>query len=42
MTGLDVGRDSIQRRIIRGFFATTGLALVPLRGSPIQKYFRQK
>jgi len=33
MTGLDVGRDSIQRRIIRGFFATTGLALMLTAGA---------
>ncbi|HEB91531.1 MAG TPA: HAMP domain-containing protein [Deltaproteobacteria bacterium] len=28
MSSIEVGRDSIQRRIVRGFFATTGLALL--------------
>lgn len=33
MSDLDVGRNSIQRRIISGFFATTGLALVLTAGA---------
>ena len=33
MNRLDAGRDSIQRRIIRGFFVTTGLALVLTAGA---------
>jgi len=41
MPGRDVGSDSIQRRIQRGFFATTGLALVLTAGALFTTAFVQ-
>jgi methyl-accepting chemotaxis protein len=41
MSSIDLGRDSIQRRIVREFFATTGLVLLLTAGSLFAMAFVQ-